>query len=73
MDVDSDESVSGAIAGILKNHGPIDVLVNNAGVEREGAVEELPLSEFRAAMETNYFGALRCILKAYNREFVTSF
>ena len=61
MDVDSDESVSVTIAAILKDHGPIDVLVNNAGVEREGAVEELPLSQFRAAMETDYFGALRCI------------
>jgi NAD(P)-dependent dehydrogenase (short-subunit alcohol dehydrogenase family) len=60
MDVDSDESVSGAIAAILKN-GPIDVLVNNAGIERTGSVEELPLSEFRAVMETNYFGAIRCI------------
>jgi len=61
MDVDSDESVSGAIAAIRKEHGSIDVLVNNAGVERAGSVEELPLSEFRAVMETNYFGALRCI------------
>jgi NAD(P)-dependent dehydrogenase (short-subunit alcohol dehydrogenase family) len=61
MDVDSDESVSHAIAAIQKNHGPIDVLVNNAGVERSGSVEELLLAEFRAVMETNYFGALRCI------------
>jgi NAD(P)-dependent dehydrogenase (short-subunit alcohol dehydrogenase family) len=60
MDVDSDESVSRAIGAILKG-GSIDVLVNNAGIEREGAVEELPLAEFRAAMETNYFGAIRCI------------
>src|SRR5271170_1663626 len=61
MDVDSDRSVSDGIAAILKDHGPIDVLVNNAGVERAGSVEELPLAEFRAVMETNYFGALRCI------------
>jgi NAD(P)-dependent dehydrogenase (short-subunit alcohol dehydrogenase family) len=60
MDVDSDQSVSDAITAILK-HGPIDVLVNNAGVEGRGSVEEQPLSEFRAIMETNYFGALRCI------------
>ena len=61
MDVDSDQSVSRAIAAIHKDHGPIDVLVNNAGVERAGSVEELPLADFRAVMETNYFGAIRCI------------
>ena len=60
MDVDSDASVTQAIAAIQKDHGPIDVLVNNAGVERSGTVEELPLAEFRAVMETNYFGVLRC-------------
>ncbi len=60
MDVDSDQSVREAIAAILKQ-GPIDVLVNNAGVEGRGSVEELPLSEFRSIMETNYFGAIRCI------------
>jgi len=61
MDVDSDESVTHAVAAIHREHGPIDVLVNNAGIERAGSIEELPLAEFRAAMETNYFGALRCI------------
>jgi NAD(P)-dependent dehydrogenase (short-subunit alcohol dehydrogenase family) len=57
MDVDSDESVSKAISSV----GSIDVLVNNAGVAPTGSVEELPFSEFRAVMETNYFGCLRCI------------
>ena len=61
LDVDSDQSVSHAIAAIQKDHGPIDVLVNNAGVEKAGSVEELPMADFRAVMETNYFGALRCI------------
>ena len=31
------------------------MLVNNAGIERRGSVEELALGEFRAVMETNYF------------------
>ncbi len=61
MDVDSDWSVADSIAAIERDHGPIDVLVNNAGVERIGSVEEVPLAEFRQVMETNYFGALRCI------------
>ncbi len=61
MDVDSDASVRSGIEAIYKDAGHIDVLVNNAGVERNGSIEELPMAEFRAVMETNYFGALRCI------------
>jgi len=45
----------------VKEIGPIDVLVNNAGIERTGSVEELALAECRALMETNYFGVIRCI------------
>jgi len=61
MDVDSDESVKTAVAAVLAQAGQIDVLVNNAGIFRMGAVEELPLSAFQAVMETNYFGTIRCI------------
>jgi NAD(P)-dependent dehydrogenase (short-subunit alcohol dehydrogenase family) len=34
-------------------------LVNNAGIERHGSVEELAMLDFKAIMETNYFGVLR--------------
>jgi len=61
LDVDSDQSVRDGIAAIQKDHGPIDVLVNNAGIERAGSVEELPFADFRAVMETNYFGVVRCV------------
>jgi NAD(P)-dependent dehydrogenase (short-subunit alcohol dehydrogenase family) len=58
LDVDSDESVRACFAGISE---PIDVLVNNAGIEHHGSVEELPMEAFIATMNTNYFGAVRCI------------
>src|SRR2546423_1635524 len=61
MDVDSDTSVKEGVGRVVKQGGPVDVLVNNAGIERTGSVEEVSLAEFRAVMETNYFGAIRCI------------
>ena len=61
MDVDSDESVKQSMDAILQENGGIDVLVNNAGIERNGSIEETDLSDFRAVMETNFFGVLRCV------------
>jgi NAD(P)-dependent dehydrogenase (short-subunit alcohol dehydrogenase family) len=61
LDVDSDASVSNGIAKLLADHGSIDVLVNNAGVETIGSVEECPLHVMRSVMETNYFGVIRCV------------
>src|SRR5271167_2115973 len=61
MDVDSDESVAETASAVRSQAEFIEVLINNAGAERRGAIEELSLEEFRATMETNYFGAIRCI------------
>jgi len=61
MDVDDDASVSKTVAEVLADAGRIDVLVNNAGIQGSGPVEELPLAEFRRVMETNFFGSIRCI------------
>ena len=61
MDVDSDESVKLSMEAMQKANGPVDVLVNNAGIERHGSIEELTIKDFKAVMDTNYFGVLRCI------------
>ncbi|HYT68274.1 MAG TPA: SDR family oxidoreductase [Vicinamibacterales bacterium] len=61
MDVDDDASVKAGIKTVLDARGHIDVLVNNAGIAWMGSVEEMPLDQFRQVMETNYFGALRCM------------
>ncbi len=61
MDVDSDTSVRDAFEKIHASGVNIDVLVNNAGIERNGSIEELSFEDFRAVMETNYFGVIRCI------------
>jgi NAD(P)-dependent dehydrogenase (short-subunit alcohol dehydrogenase family) len=61
LDVDNDNSVDSAFKQILEETSRIDVLVNNAGVSGTGPVELVPISAFRQTMETNFFGALRCI------------
>ena len=61
LDVDSDTAVAEAFSEAEQMKGPIEVLVNNAGIGQPYAVEDAPLDEFRQTMETNFFGALRCV------------
>lgn len=61
IDVDNDDSVRDGFSKIVEERGPIDVLVNNAGIGVGGAIEETPVEVFRQVMETNFFGGLRCI------------
>ena len=58
LDVDDDASV---VEVFRKMGDSIDVLVNNAGIYSINAVEDENLDQFRRVMETNYFGAVRCI------------
>jgi NAD(P)-dependent dehydrogenase (short-subunit alcohol dehydrogenase family) len=60
LDVDSQASIDRAVRDVLAE-GPIDVLVNNAGVTGVGALEETSDAEFHAVMETNFFGPLRLV------------
>jgi NAD(P)-dependent dehydrogenase (short-subunit alcohol dehydrogenase family) len=57
LDVDDDASVARAVG----EAGPLDALVNNAGFGTSGPVEQLPVDDARAVMETNYFGVLRMV------------
>jgi len=61
MDVNFDESVKACFAALNAQGAAIDVLVNNAAIESHSPIEEFPLEGFKAVMETNYFGAIRCI------------
>ena len=60
MDVDSDSSVKQCMDAVIQKHGSLDVLVNNAGIERHGSIEEMSMDDFQAIINTNYLGVLRC-------------
>jgi NAD(P)-dependent dehydrogenase (short-subunit alcohol dehydrogenase family) len=60
LDVTSDESVEAAVKELLRLHGRIDLLVNNAGfgVAPAGA-EESSIEQAKAIFDTNFFGLIR--------------
>ena len=61
LDVRSDASAQSCVRGVMQRHGRIDVLVNNAGYELAGAIEETSVEEAIAQFETNFFGVHRMV------------
>src|SRR5687768_8382205 len=59
LDVTDDESVVAAVRDVETRLGPIDVLVNNAGVGYPGPVETIDWERARAVYETNVWGPVR--------------
>lgn len=58
LDVTDPKTIDAVVAEIEREHGGIDVLVNNAGYGQQGAFESLSLDDFRAQLETNLIGAI---------------
>ena len=56
LDITEFESLSGAVEAIVRDHGRIDVLVNNAGFSSAGFAEDMQMHELRDQLETNFFG-----------------
>ena len=56
LDVTHFDSIQPTVDDIAKDHGRIDVLVNNAGFSVAGFGEDLHLGEIRQQFETNFFG-----------------
>jgi len=78
LDVTSPDDAQGAVAAAMKQFGRIDVLVNNAGNFYAGFFEEISPEDFRAQVETNFFGtvnvtrAILPVLRAQRRGLIVT-
>ena len=60
LDVADRASVDAAMDGLLKQHGRIDHLVNNAGITRDNLLLRMKRDEWEAVMATNLTGVFHC-------------
>ena len=59
LDVTSGASIQAVVKSLLARTGnTLNAVVHNAGVAAAGAFEDVPESELRRVMETNFFGVL---------------
>ena len=63
-DVTEFDRIDDIIKKVEDEHGPVDVLINNAGYGHEGILEESPLEEMRRQFDVNVFGAV-AVAKAF--------
>ena len=63
-DVGDEQQVIAMVAAVVERFGGIDVLVNNAGIEKQVPTLEMPLDLWNAVLRTNLTGAFLCLREA---------
>ena len=57
LDVSSEESIKAAAKAVLADHGAVHILVNNAGITKDGLALRMRLADFDDVLRTNLTGA----------------
>lgn len=60
IDLSSPESIQEAVKKAIAEAGPIHILVNNAGVTKDGLSMRMKLEDFTSVIQTNLTGAFLC-------------
>jgi NAD(P)-dependent dehydrogenase (short-subunit alcohol dehydrogenase family) len=61
LDVNDTVTIAAAVKAVIAAEGQLDVLVNNAGVGINGAIEEIPQEQIQHNFNTNFFGPINVI------------
>lgn len=65
FDVSDFEAVKAAVDGIVAEQGAIEVVVNNAGITRDGTLHKMSADQWQAVIDTNLtscFNLSRCVI-----------
>ena len=60
FDVSDEESVNNGINQIIRDSGKIDILINNAGITRDGLLMRMKASQWDEVLNTNLKGVFLC-------------
>jgi 3-oxoacyl-[acyl-carrier protein] reductase len=60
LDLSDSAALPESVKAIVSAHGPVHILVNNAGVTRDGLSMRMKLEDFEAVIRTNLTGAFLC-------------
>ena len=60
-DISNEIAIKNMVDTAIKEFGKIDVLVNNAGITRDGLLMKMSEEDFDAVVDTNLKGAFNCI------------
>jgi acetoacetyl-CoA reductase len=66
FDVSNFEQTAAGIANIESQYGPVDVLVNNAGITRDGTMHRMEFEQWDAVIQTNLascFNTCRAVIE----------
>ena len=67
FDVSNFDAVKAAVDQIVSEHGPIEILVNNAGITRDGTMHKMSFEQWEAVIDTNLtscFNCSRCVIES---------
>ncbi len=61
LDVSSPDAVKEVVSKVLQEKGRIDVLINNAGITRDGLAMRMKQADWDLVLKINLYGAFHCV------------